>query len=50
MTESDNFESALEKIEAQPILAQIAARLRDLAPVKLDEPVVDVLRDARERR
>lgn len=50
MTLSDYLKGELEQIAAQPTLAQIADRLRELEPVTLDEPVVDVLRNARDRR
>jgi plasmid stability protein len=50
MTLSDYLKAELEQIAAQPTLAQIADRLRELEPVTLDEPVVDVLRNARDRR
>ena len=50
MTLSDYLKAELEQLAAQPTLAQIAARLRDLAPVELDEPVVDVLQHARDGR
>ena len=50
MTLSDYLKQELEQIAARPTLAQIAERLGALAPVELDEPVVDVLRDARNAR
>jgi antitoxin FitA len=50
MTLSDYLKAELEQLAAQPTLAQIAARLRDLAPVELDEPLVDVLQHARDGR
>jgi plasmid stability protein len=50
MTLSDYLKAELEQIAAQPTLAQIAVRLRELEPVALDEPVVDVLRSARHHR
>jgi antitoxin FitA len=50
MTLSDYLKAELEQLAAQPTLAQIAARLRDLAPVELDEPLVDVLQHARNGR
>jgi plasmid stability protein len=50
MTLSDYLKAELEQIAAQPTLAQIADRLRELEPVTLDEPVVDVLRNARDQR
>lgn len=50
MTLSDYLKAELEQLAAQPTLAQIAARLRDLAPVELEEPVVDVLQHARDGR
>jgi plasmid stability protein len=50
MTLSDYLKAELEQIAAQQTLSQIAARLRELEPVTLDEPVVDVLRRARDSR
>ena len=50
MTLSDYLKQELEQIAARPTIAQIAERLDALAPVELDEPVVDVLRDARNAR
>ena len=50
MTLSDSPKAELQQVAARPTLAQIAETLRSLTPVELDEPVVDVLRNARERR
>ena len=50
MTLSDFIKLELEQMASRPTLAQIAARLKALDPVELDESVVDILRDARESR
>ncbi|MBL0169658.1 MAG: hypothetical protein IPP90_02860 [Gemmatimonadaceae bacterium] len=50
MTLSDYIKRELEQMAARPTLAQIAARLKELEPVELDESVVDTLRDARNSR
>jgi plasmid stability protein len=50
MTLSDFIKLELEHMASRPTLAQIAARLKALDPVELDESVVDILRDARESR
>ena len=50
MTLSDFIKLELEQMASRPTLAQIAARLKTLEPVELDESVVDILRDARESR
>ena len=49
-TLSDYIKLELEQMSARPTLAQIAARLKALEPVELNESVVDILRDARESR
>lgn len=50
LTLSDFIKLELEQMAARPTLAQIAARLRTLDPVELDEPVVNMLQDARDAR
>lgn len=50
MTLSDYIKLELEQMAARPTLAQIAARLKGLEPVELDESAVDILRDARDAR
>ncbi len=50
MTLSDYLKDELERMAAQPTLAQIAARLRTLAPVDLDESPVETLSAARDQR
>lgn len=50
MTLSDYIKLELEQMAARPTLAQIAARLRALDPVELDESVVDTLQQARDAR
>ena len=50
MTLSDFIKLELEQMASRPTLAQIAARLKTLDPVELDESVVDILRDARASR
>ncbi|MCC6245972.1 MAG: hypothetical protein IT353_24275 [Gemmatimonadaceae bacterium] len=50
MTLSDYIKLELEQMAARPTLAQIAARLNALQPVELNEPVVDILQQARDAR
>lgn len=50
MTLSDYIKIELEQMASRPTLAQIAARLKGLEPVELDESVVDILHDARDAR
>ena len=50
MTLSDYIKLELEQMASRPTLAQIAARLKGLEPVELDESIVDILRDARDAR
>lgn len=50
MTLSDYIKLELEQMAARPTLAQIAARLKTLEPVELDQPVVDILEQARDAR
>ena len=50
MTLSDYLKDELERMAAQPTLAQIAARLKTLAPVDLDESPLKTLRASREQR
>lgn len=50
MTLSDFIKQELELMAARPTLAEIAARLSALEPVELAEPVVDILREARDAR
>jgi hypothetical protein len=50
MTLSDYIKVELEQMASRATLAQIAARLKGLEPVELDESVVDILRGARDAR
>lgn len=50
MTLSDYIKLELEQMAARPTLAQVAARLKTLEPVELDESVVEILQGARESR
>lgn len=50
MTLSDYIKLELEQMAARPTLADIAARLNALQPIELDEPVVDILQQARDAR
>ena len=50
MTLSDYIKQELELMAARPTLAEMAARLSVLTPVDLGEPVVEILRDARDAR
>jgi plasmid stability protein len=50
MTLSDFIKQELELMAARPTLAEMAARLSALEPVELAEPVVDILREARDAR
>ena len=50
MTLSDYLKVELERMAAQPTLAQIAARLRTLAPVALGESTVETLQASRDQR
>lgn len=50
MTQSDFLKDEPERMTEQPTLAQIAARIKALPPVVLDEPPHATLRTAREAR
>lgn len=50
MTLSDFIKQELEVMAARPTLTEMAARLNALEPVELAEPVVDILREARDAR
>ena len=50
MTLSDYIKQELELMAARPTLAEMAARLSALTPVDVGEPVVEILRDARDVR
>jgi plasmid stability protein len=50
MTLSDFIKQELELMAARPTLTEMAARLNALEPVELAEPVVDILRGARDAR
>ncbi len=49
-TLSDYLKDELERMAAQPTRAQIAARLKTLSPVGLDESPIETLRAARDQR
>ncbi len=50
MTLSDYLKDELEQIASRPTMAQIAARLNSLEPIESSEPVVEILRSARDAR
>lgn len=50
MTLSDFIKQELELMAARPTLAEMAARLSAMEPVELSEPVVNILREARDAR
>ena len=50
MSLSDYLKDELEQIASRQTLAQMAARLRSLAPVELGESVVDILDEIRSER
>lgn len=50
MSLSDYLKDELEQIASRQTMAQMAARLRSLAPVELGESVVDILDEIRGER